>query len=375
MTNPKISIACQGGGSQTAFTAGVLKTLFDNDIHHKRHIVGLSGTSGGALNAALAWYGLLKAAKGDKTPIGKRIADFWEDLMAKEPAELMLDEMTMASLRGIADGMLPIYEISPSNPVMQAWMQMLTACLPRKKYTDFRGLLEDHIQFDEIESLIEPTSPVLLVGAANVRRGNLKIFSSRKGEMSIEAILASACIPTIFPAVQIGDEFYWDGLFSANPPVNPLMQYRLVGKENIPEEIWIVFINAITCEHIPTKPHEIVDRRNEMVGNVSLIQDFRTLAMFERAFTMGGLNLDVWKEFGYPTDSWVKLRLIQMSKQVLDSLDYASKLSRAPEHIHRLMEDGATQARKLLANLSEPAYSCEEAGRILTGQSATSEKI
>ncbi len=91
MTMPRISIACQGGGSQTAFTAGVLKTLFDNDIHHKRHIVGLSGTSGGALNAALAWYGLLKAAKGDKTPIGKRIADFWDDLMAREPAEIMLD--------------------------------------------------------------------------------------------------------------------------------------------------------------------------------------------------------------------------------------------------------------------------------------------
>jgi NTE family protein len=258
---------------------------------------------------------------------------------------------------------------------MQAWMQMLTACLPRKKYTDFRGLLEDHIKFDEFATLIEPTSPVLLVGAANVRRGNLKIFSSLAGEITVEAILASACIPTIFPAVQIGDEFYWDGLFSANPPVNPLMQYRLVGKENIPEEIWIIFINAITCEHIPTKPHEIVDRRNEMVGNVSLIQDFRTLAMFERVFTMGGLNMDVWKEFGYPTDSWVKLRLIQMSKPVLDSLDYASKLSRAPEHIHRLMEDGASQARKLLANLSEPAYSCEEAGRILTGQSASSEKI
>ena len=69
----KVAIACQGGGSQTAFTAGVLKTLFDNDIHHKMRIMGLTGTSGGALNAALAWYGLLKTAKGDKTPIGNRI--------------------------------------------------------------------------------------------------------------------------------------------------------------------------------------------------------------------------------------------------------------------------------------------------------------
>jgi NTE family protein len=271
--------------------------------------------------------------------------------------------------------MLPNYEMSPSSPVMK-WMQsMLTAYLPRKKFTDFRGLLEDHIKFDEIEGLLEPTSPVLLIGAANVKHGALKIFSSRAGEISIEAILASACIPTIFPAVQIGDDFYWDGLFSANPPVNPLMQHRYVGKGNIPEEIWIIFINAIKCEHIPTKPHEIVDRRNEMIGNVSLIQDLNMLGAFERVFELGGLALDVWKEYGYETEHWVKLRLIQMSKPVLDSLDYASKLSRAPEHIHRLMEDGAKQARKLMANLSEPAYTVTEAGRLLTGQSVrTGEK-
>lgn len=287
MTKPKIAIACQGGGSQTAFTAGVLKTLFDNDIHHQRDIVGLSGTSGGALNAALAWYGLLKAAKGDKTPIGKRITDFWDDLMAKEPAERLLDDMTMGALRGVSDGMLPNYEISPSSPFMQ-WMQTaLSAFLPRKQYTDFRGLLESHINFDEIPGLIEPTSPVLLVGAANVRRGNLKIFSSRAGEIGVEAILASACIPTLFPAVQIGDEFFWDGLFAANPPVNPLVQYRYVGKEHIPDEIWIIFINAITSDHIPTKPHDIVDRRNAMTGNVSLLQDLNLLGAFERAFSVG----------------------------------------------------------------------------------------
>ncbi len=374
MTKKKIAIACQGGGSQTAFTAGVLKTLFDNDIHHQQCIVGLSGTSGGALNAALAWYGLLKAAKGDRTPIGRRIADFWDDLAAKEPVERLLDEVTMAELRGIAEGMLPNYEISPSSPLMQ-WMQsILSLYLPRKKFTDFRGLLEDHIRFDEIGSLIEPDSPVLLIGAANVKRGSLKIFSSRAGEITVEAVLASACIPTIFPAVQIGEDFYWDGLFSANPPVNPLLQHRYVGSANIPEEVWIVFINAITCENVPTKPHEIVDRRNEMIGNVSLLQDLAMLGAFERAFERGGLALDVWKEYGYDTEHWIRLRLIQMSKPVLDNLDYASKLSRAPEHIHRLMEDGAKQARRLLAGLSEPAYTVAEAARLLTGLSARPEE-
>lgn len=96
MNKQKIAIACQGGGSQTTFTAGVLKAFFDNNIHHDKQIVGLTGTSGGALNAALAWYGLLKTARGDTMPIGKRIADFWEDLMAREPLELF-EEGTLIS--------------------------------------------------------------------------------------------------------------------------------------------------------------------------------------------------------------------------------------------------------------------------------------
>jgi hypothetical protein len=105
-----------------------------------------------------------------------------------------------------------------------------------------------------------------------------------------------------------------------------------------------------------------------MIGHVSLIQDVATLGAFERAFERRGLVLDVCKELGFDTKNWVKFRIVQMSKQVMDSLDYASKLSRAPEHVHRLMEDGAEQARKLPASLSEPAHTCAQAGRLLTGQ-------
>ncbi|MGH7147653.1 MAG: patatin-like phospholipase family protein [Thermodesulfobacteriota bacterium] len=99
MDKKKIAIACQGGGSQTAFTAGVLKALFDNNIQHEKNIIALTGTSGGALNAALVWYGLLKTAKGDTTPIGKRIADFWEDLVARHPLEAFLDKSATDALR------------------------------------------------------------------------------------------------------------------------------------------------------------------------------------------------------------------------------------------------------------------------------------
>jgi NTE family protein len=366
MDKPKIAIACQGGGSQTAFTAGVLKALFDHNIHLDRRIVALTGTSGGALNAALAWYGLLKNAKGDATPIGQRIADFWADLAAKEPLELFLDQTATGALRGISAGWLPMFEISPSSPLSQ-WMQSaLSRFLPRERFTDFRGLLEDHIRFDEIAGLLEPDSPALLTGAANVTRGNLKIFSSHNGEFQVETILASAAIPNIFPAVQIGDDYYWDGLFSANPPVDELIQLRFMGKGNIPDEIWIIVINPIICKKVPTLPNEIVDRRNQMIGNVSLLQDLETLAFFERAFKGKALSEDFLKQHGY-SPNWIKIRLVHMSEAVQDSLDYPSKLSRDPAHIQKLMEDGARQAQALLAGLDAPGQTVEEAMLSLQG--------
>lgn len=365
MNKTKVAIACQGGGSQTAFTAGVLKAFFDNDIHHETEIVGLTGTSGGALNAALAWYGLLKAAAGDTTPIGNRIADFWEDLMAREPLELFLDQTATDALRSVSAGILPAFEISPSNPWIQWIQSTLSKFLPRERFTDFQGLLEDHIRFNEIEGLLKTDSPVLLIGAANVKLGNLKVFSSRNGEFRVEAILASACIPSIFPAVRIGEDYYWDGLFSANPPVDELIQVRLMGIGNIPEEIWIILINPITCETVPTQPSQIVDRRNEMIGNVSVLQDLETLAIFERLLEHKGLSEDAMKQYGYRLDKWVKIRFVHMSKEVQDSLDYPSKLSREPSHIRRLMQDGVMQGKRFLAGLSEPAHTVEEALREL----------
>lgn len=366
----KIAFACQGGGSQTAFTAGVLKAFFDSDAYPDTDVVALTGTSGGALNAALAWYGMLKAAKGDATPISKRITDFWEDLMAREPLELFLDQLETSALRAVSAGMLPMFEISPSSPWMQ-WMQsMMAKFLPRERFINFKGLLEDHINFSEIDSLLEPDSPILLIGAANVKKGNLKVFNSRKGEFCVEAILASAAIPTVFPAVQIGEDYYWDGLFSANPPVDELIQTGIMGFGNFPEIIWIILINAFSCNTVPTQPNEIVDRRNQMIGNVSLLQDLETMAGLGRLFERKAFNEHFLNEVGWAYPEWVKVRLIQMSEEVQSSLDYPSKMSRNPDYIHKLMADGEKVARRIIANRHvDAAYTVGDAIRILRGDS------
>src|ERR1700752_3447643 len=106
----KIAIACQGGGSQTAFTAGVLKGLFEEGVHRDFQIVSLSGTSGGSICAALAWYAL---TKNDAEP-WRRIVDFWNENTAHSPAEQAFNQFVVESLRTVSRGHVPQYNMSPS---------------------------------------------------------------------------------------------------------------------------------------------------------------------------------------------------------------------------------------------------------------------
>jgi NTE family protein len=263
------------GGSQTAFTAGVLKGLIDEVVGRKFNVVGLSGTSGGAVCAALVWYGFLK----DDQPRWRRLIDFWKDLTAQDWAENAFNHAIIEGLRMVNSGLLPAFQLSPSSPFVQWSMSCMTAGL-RKTFADFPTVLRKHIDFDEIAAWgprREP--PVLIVGAANVSTGKLAKFVSRREPIRLEHILASAAVPTIFPAVPIGGHGYWDGLFSDNPPVEELMRARSVGPENVPEEIWVIKIKPTTYNSIPERPEIIFDRRNQMEGNISLFQQLDHLEL------------------------------------------------------------------------------------------------
>src|SRR5262245_26610429 len=124
MTRKRIAIACQGGGSQCAFVAGALKRMFARDVDQRFEIVGLSGTSGGALTAALAWLGLLERAKGDRAPIGDRIVACWKDLSAQTPSEIVLDKFCIDAIRLVERGFLPTVAMSPSSPQFQMWSRI-----------------------------------------------------------------------------------------------------------------------------------------------------------------------------------------------------------------------------------------------------------
>lgn len=147
MTRKKIAIACQGGGSQTAFTAGVLKSFFESGVPEKKQIVSLSGTSGGAICAALSWYSILKAQNGDKTPIEERLMAFWRDNSARHPMEEIFNDSMIESLELIESGLMPEWNSSPGSPFSKFMAKACEAWFPRNTFYDFKALIEKHIDF------------------------------------------------------------------------------------------------------------------------------------------------------------------------------------------------------------------------------------
>jgi NTE family protein len=352
----KIAIACQGGGSQTAFTAGVLKALFDNRIQDHFNIVSLSGTSGGALCGFFVWYAL---KKGDDC-VWKRLIDFWEDNAAQTYQERLFNLLMINWLELTSAGLVPQFNMSPYSPLLKMSLSFATLGM-RSRFTDLEEMLSAHIDFSELQAWGgQPESPVLLLGACNVCTGKLTKFSSRNHPIRVEHLLASACVPNIFPSVIIDKMAYWDGLFSDNPPVWSLLNRELVGPGNIPQEIWVIKINPTTSDKIPTQPYEISNRRNEVEGNVSLFQNLRAIEDVKLLYSQGAFrdefleSFDIKEAIRFPKafaefpDQPYHIPMIEMSEDLAKSLNYESKLDRAPEHIQRLILDGEKQGQKFV---------------------------
>lgn len=160
-TRTKIAIACQGGGSQTAFTAGALKALCEAKIGDEFEVVSISGTSGGAVCAALVWFAFEK----DEDPLWGRLMNFWKDNTAQGWAEVTFNQLVVDSMRLVNRGALPTTQLSPSSPLMRTMMDLATMG-HRENFKDFRALLHSHIDFDEIASWgPRAKRPVLMVGA------------------------------------------------------------------------------------------------------------------------------------------------------------------------------------------------------------------
>lgn len=311
----RIAIACQGGGSHTAFTAGVLKRILKEE-KEKIEIIALSGTSGGAICALLAWYGLLT---NEKKKSIRLLDSFWRDNSARSFWERVMNEWVLWTAR---------------MPELMSIPAMSPYYFPPWGQDYLKTLLEKHVKFNELGTLISETSPKLYIGGVNVRSGGFKVFKSdvKNQEISVEAVLASAAIPTLFRAVNIDNKIYWDGLFSQNPPLKDFVKGNSLNK---PDEIWIIQINPRRRGEEPRSVKEIEDRRNELAGNLSLNQEIDFIE-----------TVNKWVEKSYlPAKRYKKVRVEKIEMD--NDLDLASKLDRNEDFIKYLMDQGEETASRL----------------------------
>jgi NTE family protein len=260
-TNAKIiNLALQGGGSHGAFTWGVLDRLLEEDDRLK--IEGISGTSAGAMNAMalLQGYDTGGAAGGRKS-----LQDFWTavggmgkwSMTQRSPLDQMMGNWNL--------------DASPGAMMMDAWQRMFSPYQTNPfNFNPLRDLLTKML---DIELIRNADAFKIFVCATNVETGRSRIFERK--DISIDAILASSCLPLAFQAVTIDGVPYWDGGYVGNPSIFPL----IYGCDS--PDVVLVQINPLMRRGTPDTPTEIVNRLNEISFNASLIGEMRAIAFVQ----------------------------------------------------------------------------------------------
>ena len=315
-----IDFALQGGGSHGAFTWGVLDRFLEET---RFKIEGVSGTSAGAMNAAVLAAGYAEGgAEGARTAL----ATYWRHVsdaarfspFQRSPVDRMLGRWTMdnSPLFFMLDTMSRLYSPYDLNPAGT------NALLP---------ILEKEIDFDRLRS-----SPIkVFITATNVRTGRPRVF--RNADITPDVLLASACLPTLFQAVEIDGESYWDGGYSGNPTLTPLVN-ELVSDDTI-----IIPINPVERPGTPTSATEILNRLNEVSFNAVLIKELRMMALLRRAADPGSGE----------GARWAKMRVHQVGNKTMGELGYSSKMNAEWDFLSMLRDEGRKAADEFLSEHGE----------------------
>lgn len=329
---PLVNLALQGGGSHGAFTWGVLDALLEDG---RIAIEGISGTSAGAMNAVALAHGIAQSQGKSKQSANDAartsLTDFWNGVVsmgALGEAQRAPFEMLMGSLGGDAS---PMGQMMSS--VTNMWSTAMTQSMspyqnnpldinPLKKF------LEKQIDFQAIAAL---KSLKLFVVATGVTTGKAEVFSGKR--VTAQAVMASACLPTLFKAVEIEGNHYWDGGYSGNPAIHPLI-YNCTSRD-----IVLVQINPIKRDNLPTTAAQIVDRMNEITFNAGLLAEMRAIDFVKRLIAQGKLDANQYKD--------VLMHRID-GGELLEDYTAASKVSTNSQMIHALRDLGRACAKKWL---------------------------
>jgi NTE family protein len=314
----RVNLALQGGGAHGAFTWGVLDQLLADG---RIAIDSISGASAGAVNAVMLADGL---ARGGPEEARQRLADFWRaasfggtlpDLQreAFERLFAFMPRQSSVPWLGALSRYWSPYDLNPLN------------------INPLKALIEHHVDFALVRG---DTRRELFISATNVHSGEQRVFS--RAEMSAEVVMASACLPLMFQAVEIDGVPYWDGGYTSNPSVLPFLRTTST------EDVLIVQINPIERDGPPTRARDIVTRLHEVTFNAPLLAELRALELAERLITAGGLPRGTAPG---------QYRRIKLHRIVMDT-DLASgdrsKLNNNYDSFDRLRQLGQAAAQRFL---------------------------
>ena len=314
-----LNLALQGGGSHGALTWGVLDALLEDG---RFTLDGISGTSAGAMNAVAVAHGFAQAALQHKDAREARQAGC---ALAREALRSLWEGVgTMGSLLwGV-----PLQ----GNPFLGMLSQWLSPYQTNPLgINPLRGLLERVVDFDALCHARHALVPKVFVCATNVRTGRGEIFSGAR--LSADAVMASACLPLLFKAVQIDGEHYWDGGFSGNPALYPLIYQTQCA------DVLLVQINPIEHPDLPDTAPEIMERMNEVTFNASLLGELRAIDFVRRLLAEGRLDPQHYKS--------MRMHRIDGGR-VLAPFGDASKSRADMAFVRQLFELGRTQGKQWL---------------------------
>src|SRR5215472_15817963 len=311
-----VDLALQGGGAHGAFTWGVLDRLLEEPW---LRIEGISGTSAGAMNAAVLVDGY---AKGGAERARSQLGLFWKKVsdaallspFRRSPLNILLGRWTLDSSPWFLafDLMARIfspYDLNPRGVIPLA--QILDDCV------DFQHLVHASIK--------------LFVTATNVRTGRGRVF--RNAELTPDVLLASACLPTLFQAVEIDGEPYWDGGYSGNPTITPLL------RECDSHDTLLVAVNPVERQGTPRSAREILDRLNEVSFNATLLKELRMIALLRQVADAGSSE----------GRNWAEMRIHLIASKMLADLGASSKFNAEWDFLCMLRDEGRRAADAFLA--------------------------
>lgn len=316
-----VNIALQGGGAHGAFAWGVLDRLLEDG---RLDISAMSATSAGAMNAVVLAYGV---SIGGRDGAREKLAEFWKEISAA--GELYSPVRTLPwekwlQMFGFQS------EFSPTFMAFQAMTHLFSPYqLNPYNFNPLKEVLLKVVDFERLAVCNRATR--IFISATNVRTGKIKVFGNN--ELSVEAVLASACLPYIFKAVEIDGEAYWDGGFMGNPAIFPLIY------QGVSHDVIIVHINPIERTKIPGTAPEIFDRINEISFNSSLLREMRAIEFITRLIDSEVLDAKEYKR--------IYVHSIRDDAQ-MTQLGVATKLNPDWEFLCRLRDAGRRRASEWL---------------------------